>query len=319
MMDVVTRRAAPNERYAQVNPVWKGEIAVVMGGGPSLTREQVDMCRGRHCIAVNDAYLWADFADVVYFADSKWFRWQMTGRDGTGHPIGLSADELKRRWRDFAGLKVSISDALKSKVPENAALFIENASALGKPGALSRDVTAITTGSNSGFQALNIAVLSGAARVILLGIDGKAGAGGKRHFFGDHPDKTEAPYAAMRTHFALAARECLERGVELINCSPGTAIDNMPCMYLEEALAGRPTPEPRPMSVQASAAAESSVYVRVSQLLRERERTRAELARAFPSGLEFALRKGINKGTFVNDGETWRHASVVAPTNATVV
>ena len=41
-------------------------------------------------------------------------------------------------------------------------------------------------GGNSGFQAINLAFLWGATRIILLGFDCKAVAG-KDHWFGQHP------------------------------------------------------------------------------------------------------------------------------------
>lgn len=41
-------------------------------------------------------------------------------------------------------------------------------------------------GNNSGYQAINLAYLLGATKIILLGFDMKRTAG-KTHFFGDHP------------------------------------------------------------------------------------------------------------------------------------
>src|SRR5471032_37654 len=95
------RRGWPEDRFSEVAPEWSGGIAVLIGGGPSLTREQVAAVRTAreaervNVIAVNDAYRIAPFADVCYFADSEWWTWH---KDRPG-------------FRDFAGQKCSISDS----------------------------------------------------------------------------------------------------------------------------------------------------------------------------------------------------------------
>jgi len=44
--------------------------------------------RGKvRCIIINDAYLLAPFADILYFADSHWWKWQTTG---TAKPAKVS-------------------------------------------------------------------------------------------------------------------------------------------------------------------------------------------------------------------------------------
>ena len=57
---------------------------------------------------------------------------------------------------------------------------------------LSLDPDKLVTGHNSGFQALNLAVLAGARRILLLGYDGKAGQDGRTHWSGGHPRPTAA-------------------------------------------------------------------------------------------------------------------------------
>jgi hypothetical protein len=53
----------------------------------------------------------------------------------------------------------------------------------GKPGdTFSTNPAVIHYGNNSGFQAVNFALLSGARRVVMVGFDMKG-----THFFGDHP------------------------------------------------------------------------------------------------------------------------------------
>lgn len=104
---------------------------------------------------------------------------------------------------------------------------------------LSTDPEFICTGSNSGYQAMNIALLAGAARIVLVGYDAKPGPGGRAHWFGAHPDKTEAPYDCMRDVFKQAAGivRAWKAPVEILNASPGSAIDCFPRVDLETVLA----------------------------------------------------------------------------------
>ena len=80
-------------------------------------------------------------------------------------------------------------------------------------------------GGNSGFQAINLAYLWGAKRIVLLGFDGKA-VGGKDHWFGQHPQGLTQvqPYSLWLDHFPQLAYDLKREGVEVINCSPDSAI-----------------------------------------------------------------------------------------------
>jgi len=84
-------------------------------------------------------------------------------------------------------------------------------------------------GFNSGFQALNLAYHFGAERVLLLGFDMQVAPGEKTHFFGDYPPDTglqvPSPYKEFARAFGPLARDLASLGVEVINCSPSTALE----------------------------------------------------------------------------------------------
>jgi hypothetical protein len=102
---------------------------------------------------------------------------------------------------------------------------------------LSTDSRALVTGRNSGFQALNLAVLAGARRILLLGFDGKPAADGKAHWFGDHSRPTPvAAYPLYRQAMSAAENALAAAGVEVVNCSPGSAIDSFHKAALQEVL-----------------------------------------------------------------------------------
>lgn len=78
-------------------------------------------------------------------------------------------------------------------------------------------------GGNSGFQALNLAIQFGARRILLLGYDMHGG-----HWHGDHPAGMAQPkddtMARWRRAFQANAPLIAAMGVEVINCTPGSAL-----------------------------------------------------------------------------------------------
>lgn len=196
---------------SEVTRAWAGHTVVCIASGPSLTTEQVQRTQARTCaagrpvavIVVNDNYQAAPWADVLYFADRKWHEW----------------NKEKPEFQAFAGQKCTIeAGGWMKKVPAGI-------HALGMNGGdgLSLQANAIRTGRNSGHQAINIAFLAGAAQILLIGYDGKRAEDGKQHHFGEHPDKSEPPYAQMLQH--MKTIPAFAKGVDIVNCSPGSAIE----------------------------------------------------------------------------------------------
>lgn len=122
------------------------KTAVCIASGPSLTVDDVEYCKGKAKVyAVKENHHLAPWADVLYAADTDW--WQMF----KGVP-------------EFAGERWTVSS--------EAALQYGLKHIDGKSQVeWSNDPKFIATGGNSGFQAINLAVLHGADRVILLGYD----------------------------------------------------------------------------------------------------------------------------------------------------
>lgn len=193
----------------QLTPDWSGETVVCIGGGPSLNQDDIDHVQRSGCrvIAINDAYRVASWADILYACDLKWWRWHQ-GVEG------------------FKGQRITSSEhaALEFDVD-----YLPGTAGLG----LSDDHSLIHYGSNSGFQALNIAYLKGAARVLLLGYDMRIHPNGASHWFGDHPDKIRSTYDNWFQYFNEAAEQ---NKVDIINVTPGSALPSFPMADLREVL-----------------------------------------------------------------------------------
>ena len=83
----------------------------------------------------------------------------------------------------------------------------------------------------------------GAARVLLIGFD-MSDASGSLHWYGHNNwrnanNPTTSNFKRWIHSFENAAKQCRERGVEVINCSMNSALTCFPKMTLEDAINGR--------------------------------------------------------------------------------
>lgn len=179
-------------------------------------------------IAVNDAYRLLPYADILYACDLKWWR--------------LHLDDVRRM---FHGEPWTSHDQEQGGSNNKAELADSGVRIVagGHGQRFSTDPRRIHYGSNSGYQAINLALLKGATRVILVGFDMR----GRGHFFGDHPEPlhNRDSYAAFLPEFRAAAQACQ---VPILNATPGSGLDCWPIVPLEEALGDdllhRDRPEP---------------------------------------------------------------------------
>lgn len=163
--------------------------------GESAGRVDLDALKRFARIAVNDAYILAPDAEELYACDPRWWRW---------HGAAVERTFAGRRWCPDA----------KTAGEKNLTHI-----ALERRGGLSVTPNLIYSGGvigNSGAQAINLAYLLGARRIVLVGMD----MGGS-HFFGEHPKEinTSTDFAGMGRLMALMAADLDRYGVEIINTS----------------------------------------------------------------------------------------------------
>lgn len=173
-------------------------------------------------LAVNDAYRLLPWAEVLYACDAAW--WDVQYAHG---PYIQSI-------QSFAGERWSSHDKARNQKLAHAQRYRLRLVAGREAEGFSFDPSVIHYGGNSGYQALNLALLMGAKRVILVGFDMRM-VNGQRHFFGKHPAKLRnvGNYQHFIAKFAKAARR-LPKGVEIINATPGSALNCFPYQRLEE-------------------------------------------------------------------------------------
>ena len=170
---------------------------VVLASGPSMSQQAADKVRiaGLPAIAVNNTHRLAPWAWMLYAADTEW--WQ--------HPSNSDAQQ-------FTGLRVSCQGVKGVHMLRNA----------GTEG-FSADSDCVHTLGNSGAQALQIAVKTGASTVLLLGMD----MGGS-HWHGKHQsglrETIPETYTKWVQRITKVAPAMLATGVDIVNCAPGSAL-----------------------------------------------------------------------------------------------
>lgn len=186
---------------------------VCIASGPSLTAEDCAAARTLGpAIAVNLSFRRAPAARHCYAADDVfWDRYA-----GEVKSAGMECWTTSRAAADKHGLRYAWSTRCRGLAMGGVNLGPEG-------------------GANSGFQAVGLAYMFGARRIVLLGYDMQRTAG-RSHWHADH----EFPlarlgkldqWAAAMTPLAVGL---VRAGVEVINCSRETALTCFPRANIED-------------------------------------------------------------------------------------
>lgn len=199
-----------------LEPRWSGPI-IVAATGETLTKHVAAACVASGCpiIAIKEASLRIPTADVLYACDAHhWKRYE-------GYP-----NFRGEKWSSHS----SRSYDNKLEVAEKYSLRLVRGVA-GKT--FSVDPSFIHYGNSTGFQAIGLAIhwMRKPGRIVLVGFDMRG-----EYFFGHHPrGRALANFGPYMPFFETAAKS-LPEGVEIVNCSPNTALECFPKMLLEDVL-----------------------------------------------------------------------------------
>jgi hypothetical protein len=117
--------------------------------------------------------------------------------------------------------------------PVAGAIYLKNI-----PDGLSDDPATLATGGTSGYAALNLAVLKGAKRIVLLGYDYGL-IDGQHHYHDAYPwhhQANDQSWPSWAKQFDAMAPSLKELGVDVVNASPSSAISCFAKMSIEDAL-----------------------------------------------------------------------------------
>ncbi len=208
--------------YWTIPEIWKGETCIILGGGPSLAQVDLELVKQHKVIAVNDAYKLGQW-DCCYFKDDNWY-YQDAFKD---HPeAGHNGEHLER----FNGLKITSCEGL---IDEPDIKVLKR----GRRNHLELDREFITHCSNAGAEALALAIMLGSSMILLAGFDMKP-LNGKHNWHDNHiRQMNEEIYKfQFMDPFKTLAIGAKARGVEIINCTIGSALGIFPIVPIEEVL-----------------------------------------------------------------------------------
>lgn len=212
----------------RITPRWQGHTVIVAATGVSLTSDVAETCRRSRCriIAVNDAYRLLPFADILYACDGAW--WDAhKGCPGFAGEKWSSHGGPDHNDKRLHGERYGLTLVRGSQCHHGG-----RGGGCADGGLFSTDPTHIHYGGNSGFQALNLAILFGARRIALVGFN----MDGRGHFFGAHPRPLRnVDHSRSVMTFTHAWRH-RPAGVEILNATPESALRGFPRISLEEAL-----------------------------------------------------------------------------------
>lgn len=199
-------------------PDWSGEACAIVACGPSAKKVDVSLLKGRlRVIAIKKSIELAPFADVLYGCDAPWWR---------------SVQGLPK----FQGLKLAYDRGVCGAEYGIAKVEIDDPTSNDlKFGVIGR----VGAGGNSGFQALNLALQFGVARILLIGFDMHGRSG--EHWYGRNNwsmanNPTDDNYRRWVKCFTAAAPKLAERGAEVINTSTISDLNCFPKMSIARAL-----------------------------------------------------------------------------------
>jgi hypothetical protein len=197
-----------------------------------LTKVNFDLVKHRRVIGINNAYgdpvldgdgraikdtegrltyKPRDWVDACWFHDGRWFSWHY------------------QSLRDFSGI---IAHCAAHKVTQIGTHYFHR----GNPTGIDKRPAYVAPNGNAGFSSINFAYHLGVRRVVLLGYDMRV-VEGDSNWHKDHPIKYGTlPYPRYLKRAKYVAADALALGLDIINCTPGSAITCWPIMSLEEYL-----------------------------------------------------------------------------------
>lgn len=223
----------PDNPFYEVLPdnSWKGQRCFIIGGGPSLRGFDFERLKGERVIAINAAFKFAMFADILFFMDkANFYKPLIDGRMNDGG--------IKKAWNEFKGHKVFLDLLQKRQIPDCYQLYANSALEEGLTHTMKKG---LIHGNNSGHGALNLAYCLGANPIYLLGYDfyfvGPKKQRGHFHKIYKH-ELSESSFKNFIKFFLKSSKILRRLGVKVYNCNPKSHLRYFEFANIDEVLNG---------------------------------------------------------------------------------
>lgn len=223
----------PDRPFYEVLPdgSWKGQRCFLIGGGPSLRGFDFERLRGERVIAINAAFKFCMFADILFFMDrANFYMAMLKGRMNDGG--------IKKAWDEFSGYKVFLDLLQNRQIPGCHQLYANSSIESGLTFTMKKG---LIHGNNSGHGALNLAFCLGANPIYLLGYDfyfvGPKKQRGHFHNVYKH-ELSENGFLAFIKHFQKSSKILRRAGVRVFNCNSKSRLRYFEFADIDEVLNG---------------------------------------------------------------------------------
>lgn len=223
-----------------VPDMWKDGECWILGGGASMLK-QFDIphkviqsvrdrskppsvyspyiepiLRGKNVIGINAAYLIGPWLKVIFFGDTGFFT---KNRKPLATYPGLVVTCADRAVYNYDKFRVKV--LLRDK----------------KRQGISNDKTSLCWNNNSGAASISLAAHFGVKKIYLLGFDMKPDSDERTHWHSHYDKKIrEATFNRHLKGWPNIATDAKKRGIEIINLSPNSSINEFPKMSLKDIL-----------------------------------------------------------------------------------
>jgi len=192
----------------RIEQIWKGETVFLFGGGPSLKAVDLERLRDRKTLALNSTAKLALWASALFFTDHPWLeKNHALVTNWSGYAFTLSYPQVRNLPTNVKSVCALVQDELFTG------------------GAIKR-------GRTTGHTAISLAAILGAKRIVLLGYDMRF-VGGRSHCHDDYASPNEKIYSDDFIPYFKGWNEAARKaGVEVLNATPGSALEEFPMVDL---------------------------------------------------------------------------------------
>ena len=205
--------------------LWSGRRCFIIGGGPSLKGFDWSLLDGELVIGINRAFEFYD-PSILFSIDTRFYNWLYKGEYGDAAITKFEASQGVKVWADTGNLHYLDAG-------ENDIHVIPKK---GTDGLTSTIKDGVCTGKNSGYAAINLAVVLGCTEIYLLGFDMAGGEDGKQVWFhGGHPSvQPDNVYDDFRGRFDECSILLDKLGVKVYNLFPQSKLECFSKMLIED-------------------------------------------------------------------------------------
>lgn len=232
--EMTDKNLATHSGYWEVVKLWPNSTVFIVGGGASLNTtglmwskdnaetilksvsDNLSIIHDKRVIGVNNAFELGDWVDICFFGDERWLGWN------------------RHKLVEFPGLVVC-------NVPVSGGEWVHKLHRNEQPGIDTRP-THCCWNKNSGCAAINLAALLGAKVIVLIGfdmdVDKETGQHDwhKMHKIENNPGYNTPYVERFLPSMPAIKRDCDKLGVNVINTSMNSAIEEFEKMSLREAV-----------------------------------------------------------------------------------